>query len=297
MSLRELFTSPPASFLSTERGLEEAEWVFLGVPLDLTSTFRPGARYGPGAVREASLGLEIGSLLTGSRLDRLAVCDAGDLHVSHDLAETLGRLASVSSELLGAGKKLAVVGGEHTVTLGVVSGLEKALGKPKVVIFDAHLDLRDEFQGLRTCHATVGRRLVELLGPDRIAFLGARVGSEEELEFVRREGLTVLTSRQLEERGPSSILKSLSGLLGLEGPLHISLDLDVLDPAFAPAVQSPEPFGLDPKTLLGILLPLCREGPASLDVVEITPIFDSGQTALLAARLLAEAMWAGSHHA
>ena len=116
MSYRELFTSPPCSFLATERRLEEADWAILGVPLDATSTGRPGSRYGPAAIRMASLALEVRSLITGSDLGELRVSDLGDLHVSLDVAETLKRLELVASEVLKDGLRLAVLGGEHTIT-------------------------------------------------------------------------------------------------------------------------------------------------------------------------------------
>ena len=297
MSFRELFTSPAGRFLASERGLDEAEWVFLGVPLDVSSTFRHGSRWGPSAIREASVGLEVRSLLTGSRLSSLAVCDIGDLHVSPDISSTLEKLRAVVRELAGMGKKVAVAGGEHTITLGLVSGLMDALGTPKALIFDAHLDLRDEFQGLRLCHATVGRRLYELLGPDRIAFLGVRACSDEGTRLAEEEGILVIDARTMAKEGASGVVASLKPVLELEGPLHLSIDLDVLDPAFAPAVQTPEPFGLSPWELLAILTEVCRWGPASFDLVELAPVYDRGQTALLAARIMAEVMWAGSRQA
>jgi len=297
MSLRELFTSPAGRFLSSERKLDEAEWAFLGVPLDVSSTFRPGSRSAPLAVREASLGLEVRSLITGSRLNALKVCDIGDLHATLDVEDTLRKLEAVVEELAKAGKKVTVVGGEHTITLGIVSGLKKALGTPKVIVFDAHLDMRDEFQGLRLCHATVGRRLAELVGPDRLTFLGVRACSDEGLDFARNEGIKVITPGELRAKGVRQVVRSLEPILDLEGPLHISLDVDVLDPSFAPAVQTPEPFGLEPGELLELLTALCDRGLTSFDLVEVAPDYDNGQTAILAARLLAEVMWAGSGHA
>ena len=294
MTHRELFTSPPCSFLATERKPEEADWAILGVPLDATSTGRPGSRYGPTAIRRASLALEVRSLITGSDLGELRVADLGDLHVSLDVAETLERLELVASEVLKAGLRLAVLGGEHTIALSMARGLKKALGPPKTVILDAHLDLREEFQGQRLCHATVVRRLVEELGPGRVAVVGARVCSKEELAFAREAGLIVIRTSEVREGGAGRTVELLRPLLSLPGPLHLSLDLDVLDPAFAPAVQTPEPFGLRPEELLEVLLFLCQHGLASLDLVELAPTYDQGQTALLAARLLAEVMWATS---
>ena len=293
MSFRELFTRPPLAFLMAERGYEEADWVLLGVPLDITSTFRPGSRMGPTEIRRASLGLEIVALPGHLDTSALSIHDAGDLHVSGDPGETLDRLARVVAEVIADGKHLAVVGGEHTITLGVASGLRKATGElPRVVCLDAHLDMRDEFLGQRLCHATVCRRLVELLGPERLAIVGVRACSPEGLEFAERNDLLVITAQQAREEGPSGVLSALKSLLAQEGLLHISVDLDVLDPAFAPAVQTPEPYGLTPWELRELLLGLCEHGPVSVDLVELAPGYDHGQTALLAARLLADIMCA-----
>jgi len=303
MSFRELFTSPPLAFLLAERKFEEADWCFLGVPLDLTSTFRPGSRLGPLEIRRASIGLEVVGLYSGVGLDELSIHDMGDLHLTYDVEEDIRRLGLVAAEVLGAGKSLLVAGGEHTITLGVVSGLVEALGMPKVVCLDAHLDMRDEFSGWRICHATVCRRLAELLGPGRLALVGVRAASREGLRFAEEKGIKMITASEVEELGPGGVLEALSDLLELDGPLHVSLDLDVLDPAFAPAVQPPAPFGLTPRQVMDIPAGLCRLGPRSLDVAELTSGYDHGQTAILAARLMAEALCiassgaSGSHQA
>jgi len=298
MSYKELFTSPPAAFLASEKPFEEAEWAFLGVPLDITSTFRPGSRLGPIAIRQASLGLEVHGLLTGSDLSAISVCDLGDLHTTGGVAEVLERLELIAAEVIAAGKKLAVAGGEHTITLGSALGLGRAIGEPpKVVVFDAHLDLREELGGRRVCHATVVRRLVEEIGPERLAVVGARVASREGLRFASEAGLLIISSREVHEVGIGRVLGRLDRVLALKGPLYVSLDLDVLDPAFAPAVQTPEPFGLTPEEVLGLLLALSRRGLTAMDVVELTPAYDHGQTALLAARLLAEVMCASRRQA
>ena len=298
MSLRELFTRPPSAFLMSELGYEEADWLFLGVPLDMTSTFRPGSRLGPEEVRRASLALEVLSLPSRHDLRSLSLHDAGDLHITYDLAEVLKRVELVSSEAIRDGKRLVVVGGEHTITLGIASGLKRELGDLRVVCFDAHLDMRDEFLGKRICHATVCRRLVEELGPENLSLVGVRVCSPEGLDFALRRDVLMITAQDIREKGPSWALSSLRRFLAGGRPLHISIDLDVLDPAFAPAVQTPEPLGLTPWELLRILLGLAAEPVRSVDVVELAPGYDHGQTALLAARLIAELMCAvGKHQA
>ena len=256
--------------------------------MDVTSTFRPGSRFGPEAVRQASLALEPMSLPARHDARSISLHDAGDIHITHDLPEMMKRIELVVSEVMRDGKRLVVVGGEHTITLGIISGLKEALGDIKLVCFDAHLDMRDEFYGQRICHATVCRRIAEEIGPENISIVGVRACSPEGLDFVLERGVQVITAQDIRERGPSWALSSLRPLLARGGPLHISIDLDVLDPAFAPAVQTPEPLGLMPWELSGILLGLAGEPLRSLDVVELAPSYDSGQTALLAARLIIE---------
>ena len=117
-----------------------------------------------------------------------------------------------------------------------------------------------------------------------------RVCSEEGLEFAQEEGIRMITADEIEEEGPEEALEALRPLLELEGPLHVSLDLDVLDPAFAPAVQTPEPLGLSPRQVLKILSGLCGPDLRSFDIVELTPGYDHGQTAILAARLAVEVL-------
>jgi len=296
MSFRELLTRPPSAFLMSERGYDEADWLFLGVPLDMTSTFRPGSRFGPEAVRQASLALEVMSLPARHDARSISLHDAGDLHITYDVPEMLKKISLVVSEAVRDGKRLVVVGGEHTITLGIASGLKAALGAIKVICFDAHLDMRDEFLGQRLCHATVCRRLVEELGPENISLVGVRACSPEGLDFAREEGVQVITAKDIKEKGVSWALSSLRPLSAGEEPLHISLDLDVLDPAFAPAVQTPEPFGLTPWELLQLLLDLARAPIRSLDLVELAPRYDHGQTALLAARLIVELICAVEKH-
>ena len=288
MSFRELFTKPPSAFLMSERSYGEADWVFLGIPLDITSTFRPGSRFGPEAVRQASLALEVMSLPARHDARSISLHDAGDLHITHDLPEMLRRIGLVISEIMRDEKRLVIVGGEHTITLGIAYGLKEALEDIKLICFDAHLDMRDEFLGQRLCHATVCRRLAEEIGPENIAIVGARACSPEGLALVLEEDVQVVMARDIREKGPGWALASLERFLADERPLHISIDLDVLDPAFAPAVQTPEPLGLTPWELLDMLLGLAKRPIRSFDVVELAPSYDDGQTALLAARLITE---------
>ncbi len=173
MSYRELFVSPSPVFSGIQRTFEEAEYVILGAPLDSTSTYRSGARFAPLAIREASLNIETHSFRTNMDVEDLKIHDLGDLHIAGKVDETLKRLELVTKDLLDAKKTPLVIGGEHTITLGVIRSLGENV---TLVSLDAHLDLRNEYMGLTTSHATFMRRIKEQVKPHKILEIGTGSG-------------------------------------------------------------------------------------------------------------------------
>ena len=147
MSNLELFVSQSNIFSGIQRPFEKADYMIFGVPFDATSTYRTGARFGPNAIRQASLNIETYSFRTGIDVEDLPLHDLGDLHVSTDPKKTVDMLKLVIEDLLAAGKKPVAIGGEHTITLGILKGLGAKARKTALVSFDAHLDLRKEFLG------------------------------------------------------------------------------------------------------------------------------------------------------
>ncbi|MEM1589025.1 MAG: agmatinase [Candidatus Bathyarchaeia archaeon] len=288
MSHRELFTSQPNVFSGFQKTFEEADYVVLGVPFDVTSTFRTGARFGPNAIRMASLNIETYSFRSGIDIEDLRIHDLGDLHVSTDTEQTLERLAKVVKEVREAGKTPVVIGGEHTITVGVLKGLEGSLPQTAIISFDAHLDLRDEFMGLKLSHTTFMRRTNEQLKPAKILEVGTRAVCKEELDYAKKAGIEFITARQIRKDGVEETLKFLNQKLADIKSVYISVDIDVLDPAYAPAVQNPEPEGLETHTLLDILCNLCNKRIIGLDVVEVAPNYDFGATAIQAAKIIFE---------
>jgi agmatinase len=143
VSNRELFVSQSNVFSGFQKPFEEADYVILGVPFDVTSTYRTGARFGPTAIRQASLNIETYSFRTDLDVEDLRLHDLGDLHISTDTKKTLETLLLVIKDVLDDGKLPVTIGGEHTITLGVMKGLAARASKTAVVSFDAHLDLRD----------------------------------------------------------------------------------------------------------------------------------------------------------
>ncbi len=290
MGYRDLYVSHSTVFSGFQKALEEADYVVLGVPFDVTSTFRIGARFGPGAIREASLNIETYSFRSGIDVERLRIHDLGDLHVSTDTAQTLERLAKVIEEIWEAGKMPITIGGEHTITLGVLKGFSNKASKTAVLSFDAHLDLREEFMGLRVSHTTFMRRLNEQLKPAKILEVGTRAVCKEELDYAEKAGIEFITAQQIRREGVKQTLKILKQKLTDVKSVYVSVDLDVLDPAYAPAVQNPEPDGLDSHTLLDILCSVCDKRVVGFDVVEVAPNYDNGVSAIQAAKVVFEVL-------
>jgi agmatinase len=288
MSNRELFTSKSNFFSGFQKPFEKADYVILGVPFDVTSTYRTGARFGPDAIRQASLNIETYSFRTGVDVEDLRIHDLGDLHVSTDTKKTLKRTALVVKEIVGAGKIPVMIGGEHTITLGAIAGLGNAVQKTAVLSFDAHLDLRNEFMGLKLSHTTFMRRINEELKPAKIFEVGTRAVCKEELTYAKKAKIEFLTVQQIRKGGSKKIAEKLKGSLAKYRNIYLSVDMDVLDPAYAPAVQNPEPEGLETHTLVDILGSTCDKRVIGFDVVEVAPNYDQGVSAIQAAKIIFE---------
>jgi agmatinase len=280
-----LHTSMIGSFSGFSKPLEEARYVVVGVPYDRTSTFRSGSRFAPRAIREASLNIETYSLRTGIDIEAVPIHDAGDLHVLDDVVETLSRLRKVTADILSAGKMPVCIGGEHTITLGIVQSLPKNVG---VVSFDAHGDLRDEYGGGKISHATVLRRVSEVVGSDGIFVCGVRALCKEEVDFIRKEKIQHLTPWILRELGLKKATEKLRTFLGRFERTYLTIDLDVLDPAFCAGVANPEFDGLTPYELTHLLSFVAAQRMIAFDVVEACPNYDFGGAAVAASRLIFE---------
>jgi len=289
VSYLELFASPSAVFGGVQRDLNEADYVVLGVPFDLTSTYRSGSRFAPAAIREAALNIETYSFRSEISLEEVKIHDVGDLHVSLDAEETLKRLGLVTKDIFKAAKKPALIGGEHTLTLGAVRGFDGALA---MVVFDAHLDLRDEYMGEKVCHATFMRRVFEETKVRKVICVGTRAVCKEELGYAEKTGMRFFTSQEVIRRGAQDISREISNLLDHHEAVYLSIDMDVLDPAYAPAVQNPEPDGLNIHQLLDLVCNVCDGRVVGFDVTEVTPHYDEGVTAIQATKVISEVLCA-----
>jgi len=284
----ELFVSQSNFFSGFQKPFEKADYIIFGVPFDVTSTYRSGARFGPSAIRHASLNIETYSFRTEIDVEDLALHDLGDLHVSSDTKETLKMLELVVKDILEAEKTPVAIGGEHTITLGIAKGLGVKTSKTAIVSCDAHLDLRDKFMGLKLSHTTFMRRINEEVKPAKIVEVGTRAICREELAYAKKAGIEFLTSQRIRTEGSTQIAKQLKEKLSEYENVYLSVDMDVLDPAYVPAVQNPEPEGLETQALLDIISNICDKRVIGFDVLEIAPNYDEGVSAIQAAKVTFE---------
>ncbi len=283
LSDRKLYCSPQICFGGYGRIYEDSEYVILGVPFDYTSTFRSGARFAPNQIRIASLNIESYSLRFGVDVEEVKVAD---VDVSGDVEETLQRIRRVVKEFVEDGKLPILIGGEHTLTLGSVKAFDGDIG---VICFDAHLDLRDEYLGLRISHATFMRRICESIGPENVLIVGARALCKEEAAFAQESGVNVISMLDLRNSGLRKAIEKLRRFVESHGKLYVSIDMDVLDPSIAPAVQNPEPEGLLLHELIELIAE-CTAKTSALDLVEVTPTYDNGITCIHAAKIIYETL-------
>ncbi|MCS7108039.1 MAG: agmatinase [Sulfolobales archaeon] len=292
--MKELYlVRSPYIFNGINAAVNKPQFAIVGVPLDSTSSFRPGCRFAPLYVRLASQSLELFSLRTLVNIEEVPLVDVGDIVIPHgDLTRTLNIIESVLSELIGEGLKVIAIGGEHTSTLGVVKGVIKALGSDLCyVCFDSHSDFRYEYLGSKYSHACVNRRIYELLGGNRISLIGVRAVSYDEYRDLKSLNIKYFTSAQVRTLGFREVGRSVAKLLENCSKTYISIDLDVIDPAYAPGVTTPEPEGITPTELLDILQILIDDRVVGLDVVELTPHYDHSITSsAVAAKVINEAI-------
>jgi agmatinase len=288
MSHRELFVSQANVFSGFQKPFERAHYVIMGVPFDITSTYRTGARFGPTAIRQASLNIETYSFRAGTDVENLRIHDLGDLHVTSDTERTLEMLKLVAEDIIKARKTIGVIGGEHTVTLGIAKGLEKTAAKTAILSFDAHLDLRDEFLGLKISHTTFMRRIDECVKPAKIIEVGTRAVCKEELDYAYKAGIEFFTTQRIRKEGSKRIADRLLERTAECKHLYLSVDMDVLDPAYVPAAQNPEADGLEMCALLDILGQVCDKRVLGFDVVEVAPNYDNGVSSIQAAKVVFE---------
>ena len=274
-------------FLDKTTPPEEAIYHLFGAPLDETTSHRRGTRFAPNAIRQASIHLDSYSTRTRLDWDDLLLADLGDLKGMKVVEKALGDIESLVAEVRERGKVPVMVGGEHTITLGAL----RALKPEAVVVFDAHLDLRDTLFEMKLCHATYLRRAFEEQA-SRIVVIGARALSGEEVGYAEGNDLiSFVTSHDLIKQGSEVGVDAVKGALDGVSSAYLSIDMDVLDPSQAPAVGNPSPEGITVTMLMDIINGIVDERFLGLDLDEVSPHYDSGLTATTAAYIILETLY------
>jgi agmatinase len=276
----------PNSFVDALADYKSAYYVIFGVPFDNTSSFRAGSRWAPDAIRQVSVNFESYNPTFDIDLVNLPIYDAGNLETSASVNETLQNLYEATKNILRDGKLPIMLGGEHSLTFAMVKACsEFAGGNFGVLILDAHFDLREDYRGFKHNHACVSRNILNQI-TENVVFIGIRSGPEEEWVFARENNLKYYTADDVEYIGMVEVLKQAIEWLDCK-QLYLSLDMDAIDPAYAPGLGTPEPFGMnarDIRTAVRTLAPFTM----GFDIVEIAPEYDSGQTAMLGAKVMRE---------
>ena len=271
------------TFIGCDSGYSDARIVLYGAPFDSTTSFRPGARFGPSAMRHESFGLETYSPYQDADLTDCAVFDSGDLELCFGSPEAaLDDIEARAAEILSDGKFPLLLGGEHLVTLGAVRAVAKRYPNLHIIHFDAHADLRDDYLGCTLSHACVLRRCHDLLGDGRIHQFCIRSGDREEFRFARAH-------TQLHPFHFEGLEQTVSSLREQNVPVYFTIDLDCLDPGTFPGTGTPEAGGVSFVQLLEAIRTVCTARVVGADVNELAPMLDpSGVSTATACKVLRE---------
>jgi agmatinase len=271
------------TFADSSSSFEESRFVIFGVPFDGTCSFRSGARHAPNKIREASYNFETYMFEHDRDISDIEFYDAGNTDEFGN-AETMTKgVHAFAKELVDKGKFPIMIGGEHSITPPVV----RCFNDVGVISLDAHLDFRNSYLNERNSHACSTRRISEIVGIPHVVPVGVRSFSLEEKEDGEKLGLKFVNAFDIiGGTGIEKVVKSALNTIGRE-QIYLTLDIDVIDPCYAPAVGTPEPFGLTPLDVKKVI-DLVGERLVGFDLVEVSPPWDHGNTAALAARLIRE---------
>lgn len=273
------------TFIGCDANYEDARIVIFGAPFDSTTSFRPGTRFASRTMRSESFGLETYSPYQDKDLQEISVFDGGDLELSFgNPLNALDQIKETTNKIIHADKIPCMIGGEHLVTFGAVQAVFESYKELRVIHFDAHTDLREEYLGEPLSHASVIRRIWDLVGDDRIHQFGIRSGEREEFQWAKEHtNLNKFSFQGLED-----------AITACQGyPVYFTIDLDVLDPSVFPGTGTPEAGGVTFKELLEAIKKVSVLDIVGMDVNELAPIYDpSGASTAVACKILRELLLA-----
>ncbi len=277
------------AFSQETEDLDEAKensWGIIGVPFDSTSSYGPGSRFGPTTVREASYSFEKYNITFKSNLNTVFY-DFGNINVIYgNCRETVKILEETILELLEHGIKPITIGGEHSISIAPIKALSKKYNIEKMTIIhlDAHMDIIDKYQGEKCSHATIMKRAYDL-NPKEIIEIGIRSASLEEKDFVEnKENITIFTAKDAKEKF-EKINKKLNQI-NVDEPVYLSIDMDVLDPLYAPEVGNPIPNGISVDMIEDILKTLAKKNIVGFDLVEVATSKLGDSTAVTGSKII-----------
>ncbi len=277
---------------ATAEGLDAC---FVGVPFDLGTSNRSGARFGPRGIRNESAMIRPYNMWTRiSPFDSLQIADIGDVAINtFNLLKSIDIIEQAYDQIAAHGAAPFTLGGDHTIVLPILRALAKKHGPVGVVHIDAHADVNDVMFGERIAHGTPFRRLVEenLVEPSRVVQIGLRTTgyAADDFDWPRQQGFRVVQAEHCWHKSLTPLMEEVREQLGDEGPVYISFDIDGLDPAYAPGTGTLEPGGLTSAQAFEIVRGCRGLNVIGGDMVEVSPVYDHGGiTATLAANLLYE---------
>ena len=275
------------TFIGCESNYTDADIVLYGAPFDSTTSYRPGARFGPAAMRHESYGLETYSPYQDKDLTDIKVFDSGDMELCFGSSESaLKDIEARAETILQDGKFPLLLGGEHLVTLGAVRAAAYKYPAMHIIHFDAHADLRQDYLGAELSHACVLRRCHDILGDGRIHQFCIRSGDREEFTFAK-------THTEMHKFDFSGLEALAAELCRTQVPVYLTIDLDCLDPSCFPGTGTPEAGGMTFMQLLNAILTVSKTNIIGADVNELAPMLDaSGVSTAMACKVLRELLLA-----
>ena len=269
-------------YISAKAAFQESDTVILGCPFDGTASFRPGARFGPSAIRRASWGIETYSPYLQKDLNGVLIHDMGDLELPlGDKKEAFQWIGKALRKILSSKKFPILLGGDHLITLPVIEEVLRVYPDLHLIHIDAHTDLREDYLGETLSHSTVMRKILDFLDRGRLFQMGIRSGTEEEFQWAKK----IRSIVTLNESSLQNLVRRLKGK-----PVYVSLDLDVIDPGLLPGVGTPEPGGLTFREFLSLLKALQPLRVVGFDIVELTPDYDPTQISSVTASVILREM-------
>ncbi len=276
-----MFKNNRLNFIGCDNKFEESDIVLFGAPFDGTTSFRPGARFASNAIRVESEGIETYSPYQEKDIENKKIYDNGDLEFPFgNVHKTMDIIYRRTKQILDYGKIPVMIGGEHLVSYGTVKAIKEKYEDIYILHFDAHADLRENYLGEDYSHATVMRRIFDIVGKNKIYQLGIRSGTKDEFDFAKKN--TNMCKFDLDK-----IDEYVDKLKGKN--VYVTIDLDVLDPSIFSGTGTPEAGGVNFKTLLDAVLKLKNINIVGADINELSPMYDnSGVSTAVACKILRE---------